>query len=65
MGLTWNPEYFATQQGGGMLLFTFIDMVAYEERPEEGEDGAVQMSWERAHQAEGSGSAKTPRMECP
>ena len=47
MGLTWNPEYFATQQGGGMLLFAFIDMVAYEERPEEGEDGAMQMSWER------------------
>lgn len=41
MDLTWNPDYSATQQGA------FSDMVTFEERPEEGEDGALQISWER------------------
>lgn len=41
MDLTWNPDYLATQQGA------FSDPVTFEERPEEGEDGDLQMSWER------------------
>lgn len=59
MDLTWNPDYLATQQGA------FSDTVTFEERPEEGEDGALRMSWERVYQAEGSGSAQTLGMECP
>lgn len=65
ISLTWNPEYLATHQGGELLLFASFDIVTFEEGPEESKGGALQMSCERAHQAEGPGGAKALRLECP